>query len=262
MSDCWGLQMQATRKSVLISLADNANDDGLCWPSIATICERTCLSIRAVQDALGWLEESQVVRRIDRAGRSNHFYITPKAYTPAPAAPRIRRTPQQVHPTPAASAPQPPQEARIPPAPAAPITVIEPSLEPSKEPSVVAKAKKTPLPTKETWGLYAMAYFSRYRVDPVRNQTVNSQMAQFVSRIGQEEAPQVAAFYVHSNAAFYVQCGHSVGIMLRDAEKLRMEWATGRQITQTRARQQDQTASNPFVAMLEQRRLEGLTNGK
>lgn len=42
MSACWPLQgMTATKKAVLISLADNANDDGVCWPSISTIGVRS-----------------------------------------------------------------------------------------------------------------------------------------------------------------------------------------------------------------------------
>lgn len=51
--------------------------------------------------------------------------------TPAPAAPRSSRTPRQPHHPPAPAAPPPPQIAHPTPAPAAPITVIEPSIEPS-----------------------------------------------------------------------------------------------------------------------------------
>ena len=40
MRSCWPLQMPPTPKAVLISLADNASDEGECWPSIPTICER------------------------------------------------------------------------------------------------------------------------------------------------------------------------------------------------------------------------------
>ncbi|HCL4023078.1 TPA: helix-turn-helix domain-containing protein, partial [Pseudomonas aeruginosa] len=52
MTQCWPLQgMSAPQKAVLISLADNSNDDGVCWPSVAKIAERTCLSERAVRNA-------------------------------------------------------------------------------------------------------------------------------------------------------------------------------------------------------------------
>lgn len=82
-----------------------------------------------------------------------------------------------------------------------------------------------------TWDAYSEAYLVRYGQPPVRNTRVNSQLSQFVKRLGEEEAPLVAAFYVGHNSAYYVRTGHGVGPMLADAEKLRTEWATGRQIT-------------------------------
>jgi len=97
---------------------------------------------------------------------------------------------------------------------------------------------------RETWNSYSDAYFSRYETDPVRNATVNTQVKSFVKRIGAEESPHVAAFFVQSNVAFYVQRGHAFGNLLADAEKLRTEWATGRTMTGTRARQIDQSQAN------------------
>jgi hypothetical protein len=78
----------------------------------------------------------------------------------------------------------------------------------------------------------------------VRNATVNGQLANLVSRLGGEEAPAVAAFYVRSNDRRYVGAGHSVGMLVQDAEKLRTEWATGRQSTATQAIQADKTQAN------------------
>jgi len=43
MSQCWPLQgLSVTQKAVLISLADQANDDGVCWPAVGTIATRCC----------------------------------------------------------------------------------------------------------------------------------------------------------------------------------------------------------------------------
>ncbi|MEW4338471.1 hypothetical protein [Chromobacterium vaccinii] len=106
----------------------------------------------------------------------------------------------------------------------------------------VRKAAGNPL-AAETWAAYAEAYRQRYGVDPVRNATVNGQIANFVKRLG-ENAPHVAAYFVGSASAFYVSKGHAVGVMLCDAEKLHTEWATGRRVTQSAARQADRTASN------------------
>lgn len=103
MSACWGLTMPPTAKSVLISLADNANDEGYCWPSISTIAERTCFSERAVQNAIKWLEDSGLLRANRGNGRHTTYVVTPAGYAP----------PQDMHP--AANAPPPPQQVRQPP---------------------------------------------------------------------------------------------------------------------------------------------------
>ena len=120
MSLCWPLQgMSGTQKAVLISLADNANDEGVCWPSVARIGQRTCLSERTVQAAIKWLCQVGIMSVRERMGRSTMYTLTPAAYAP----------PQQAHP--AADAPSPPQLTTQTPAAAAPRTVIEPSSEPS-----------------------------------------------------------------------------------------------------------------------------------
>ena len=110
MSQCWPLQMPPTPKAVLISLADNASDQGVCWPSITTISERTCFSERAVQNAIKWLESAGILTADRSNGRHTSYLITPAAYAP----------PQELHPAAGASVPpqqvpKPPQEMRLPP---------------------------------------------------------------------------------------------------------------------------------------------------
>ena len=75
MSACWPLQMPPSPKAVLISLADNANDSGECWPSIAHICERTCLGKTAVIAAIKWLEEAGIVLADRSNGRHSRYAI-------------------------------------------------------------------------------------------------------------------------------------------------------------------------------------------
>lgn len=94
-----------------------------------------------------------------------------------------------------------------------------------------------------TWEAYSAAYLDRWGADPVRNATVNAQLAGFVKRIGLAEAHDVAAFYVRSNRGLYVSAKHPVNLLLRDCEALRTEWATGRQGTDSEARQGDRTAA-------------------
>lgn len=77
MSACWPLQMSPTQKAVLISLADNANDHGHCWPSIETICERTCLGRTAVIDAIKQLEADNHISADRSNGRKTSYMIHP-----------------------------------------------------------------------------------------------------------------------------------------------------------------------------------------
>lgn len=88
MALVWPLRMPPTQKAVLVSLADQANDDGVCWPSVGTICERTCLSERAVRNALRALADGGLIASTERAGRSTFYTIHPgTSCTPAPDAP-------------------------------------------------------------------------------------------------------------------------------------------------------------------------------
>lgn len=110
--------------------------------------------------------------------------------------------------------------------------------------SVSVDATPPPPLSREAWEAYSAAYRKRHGAEPVRNATTNAQMLRFVKRIGAEEAPKVAEFYVSHRQAFYVQQMHSVGLLLRDAEKLRTEWVTGRKTTATASRQEDKTQAN------------------
>ena len=86
MSACWPLQgMSPAQKAVLISLADQANDDGYCWPSVGTIAGRTCLSERAVQGAIKWLQAAGLLGASERRGTSSVYQITPADAAPKPS---------------------------------------------------------------------------------------------------------------------------------------------------------------------------------
>lgn len=138
MTQCWPLQgMSATHKAVLISLADNANDEGVCWPSVQRISERTCLSERAVRNALRWLEEVGLLTSHQRAGRSTWYTVTPASYAPGTTCP------------PAPDAAPPRHDVPPTPAPGAPRTVKEPS----GEPSVGANAPAAKPAKRSSFGL-------------------------------------------------------------------------------------------------------------
>lgn len=91
MAACWPLQIAPTPKAVLISLADQANDQGGCWPALQTICDRTCLGERAVRNALRWLEQAGLLtcetrRRKSGEMTSNFYTVTPGGLMADPAA--------------------------------------------------------------------------------------------------------------------------------------------------------------------------------
>lgn len=103
--------------------------------------------------------------------------------------------------------------------------------------------KKDPAPAAPgaaVWEAYSSAYQKRYGALPVRNQKVNTQFVQLVSRLAAEEAPDVARFYLGHNGSEYVRKMHSVGMLLIDCEKLRTEWVTGRKVTATAAKHSDE----------------------
>ena len=110
--------------------------------------------------------------------------------------------------------------------------------------SPAAGKPATVAPTAEAWTAYADAYETRYGAKPVRNASVNGQMAQVVAKLGADEAPGVARFYVGHQGGLYVSAMHPVNLLLRDAEKLRTEWATGRMVTRTQGALADKTQTN------------------
>lgn len=115
---CCDLQgMNITQKSVLMALANMADDDGVCWPSIATICKRTCGSERAVQSALNWLRDSGALKCEQRHGRSNIYVVCPSEYRHAADTKKHKTssTPENPSPTLAYPAPTPANAASLPP---------------------------------------------------------------------------------------------------------------------------------------------------
>ena len=103
LSAAWDLDIGSTEQMVLMSLCDFANDQGVCWPSVATICRKTSKSERTVQTALKWLRDNGYYTVEGYNGVTPRYFLDPrKICTPAEIAP-----PQNLHKTPAKSAPKP-----------------------------------------------------------------------------------------------------------------------------------------------------------
>lgn len=82
MSAAWETRLQTTRKIVLLAMADNANDEGVCFPAINTIADKCSLTGRAVMIALKELEAAGYLLRHQRSGKATVYEIRPVAAWP------------------------------------------------------------------------------------------------------------------------------------------------------------------------------------
>jgi hypothetical protein len=90
LNACWPLAMPPTPKSVLIALADYANDQGHCHPSIELIRQRTCFGKDAVIEAIAWLEGAGLVTADRSNGRHTVYRVTPSTFNSAYSRPSRR----------------------------------------------------------------------------------------------------------------------------------------------------------------------------
>ena len=149
MTLAWQVQLPSSDKLVLLALADNANDEGHCFPSVATLMDKCGMGERTVQDIIARLKSADHVTCHYRTGRSTVYTVHPRINrTGAVAAP-----PQQPHPTPAVAAPPPPHFAAPRGAVAAPLTSTQPSIEPSLNPQGARKRASTASRLPEDFGL-------------------------------------------------------------------------------------------------------------
>lgn len=77
MSAAWEADIPSGEKLVLIAMADQANHEGVCWPSIKTVARRCSKDERSVRRIIGKLIESGHMSRIVRPGTSNLWHIHP-----------------------------------------------------------------------------------------------------------------------------------------------------------------------------------------
>lgn len=281
LSWAWGQQAKPGPKLVLLALADHADHEGVCWPGFDGLAAKTGMNRSTVIDNVKVLAEMgliEVEKRSDRSGHraSNRYILNITKVVKSNVGisdsgetkdGEARRTKGQskvaktnVGNSNVGKTNVGFSEAKVGiPDPnlhsessllGSPVSTSLRSVEPA-EPKTSAGVAKRP-PTADVWDAFAGAYQRRYGVEPVRNATVNGQLANFVKRIGADEAPAVAAFYVQSNHRTYVGAKHPVGLLLRDCEGLRTEWATGRTVTETQARQLDrrQSNANAFAALI------------
>lgn len=126
MSAIFEGDLPSTKRLIMLSLADHADENGQCYPSISRLCERTGLAERTVQKNLRELEREGHLETLKSGGKKgSNLYIVH-------AKPRQRCTPSQMHP-PSEMHPTPVRDTGVPPSEMHPnhhLTIIEPSLPP------------------------------------------------------------------------------------------------------------------------------------
>ncbi|MHB0774282.1 helix-turn-helix domain-containing protein [Halomonas sp. WWR20] len=292
MAKAFSLQVgNASRKLVLLKLADNANDQGECFPSyqhIADQCEmgRSTVKghIKALADA-GYLviqerkrpgyqssnaykltlDEGQKLGRSKpkRPGKSkgsaadrgqplsSDVSAADRGVSAADLPSRSTADPITCHSFESVSEPVNEPLAAGADAQAAPSNVV--AFRPAEQPRChipddLPGPKNPSKKTYKAWVNYAVTYERRYGAYPLWNAKVAGQFSQLVDRVGADNAPGVASYYLSLNTQFYVTKGHCVGTLLADCESIYTQWVTGRQMTATRARQLDGTQANMSAA--------------
>ena len=129
-----------------------------------------------------------------------------------------------------------------------PIPIPIPKTNPKNEEKEIKSTRDVQKRSREsksslTWDSYKTAYEGRYGVIPIRNASCNSLLCQLVDKLGQDKAPAVVAYYLTHPSSFYLTAGHSLTLLVRDAQKLLTESVTGQTITTTQARQDDGRAA-------------------
>jgi len=121
MSQVWDATARTTsHKLVLLALADHADDDGRCWPSLERVAAKCGIQVRAVQKRIRDLQHDGQVQVVNRPGRSNMYLITPVPQD----TPVLKDTPVPQDTTTPVLKDTPPLSSRT------PRTIKEPSVEP------------------------------------------------------------------------------------------------------------------------------------
>jgi hypothetical protein len=99
MTEVWKINLPASEKLVLLALADCANDEGGCWPSMATLTKKCSKGERTVQAAIKALVDAGHLTRKERLGKGCFYTVHPRNNcTPAETAPpqKLTQTPAEI----------------------------------------------------------------------------------------------------------------------------------------------------------------------
>lgn len=119
MSAVWGLDLPDSDKIVLLALADCANDEGGCWPSMKTLAAKCSKTDRTIQASIKSLVANGHLTRDEVVGKGCFYTVHPvtgrakncdphrRLRTPEAASPRRGFPPKRITPTPEAASDKP-----------------------------------------------------------------------------------------------------------------------------------------------------------
>jgi hypothetical protein len=91
------------------------------------------------------------------------------------------------------------------------------------------KSEPNPLNSK-IWEAYKDAYLRRYKIEPVRNAKVNTNISQLGKRVG-DDSVDLVYFYLNHNDGFYLKNLHPISLCLANAESLHSQMKRNRPVT-------------------------------
>lgn len=107
----------------------------------------------------------------------------------------------------------------------APPPAVEKPRKPSPKPRAPLGAEQQEA-NIDTAKAFRYAYHDRYQAEYPESAKFRRMVSEFVKRVGMENAPALAAFYVRLEEPLYVRAGHQFDLCLRDAEKVAMRFTT------------------------------------
>lgn len=242
-------------KFVLVSLADYANEEGEAYPSVQTLCNKTCQDRKTVLSNLKKLVERGIIFDTgDRKGRTKQipvFRLSIGTIKQSQKRDALSNSPENgtVPKTGQLKAGKSPENGTL---KESQKRDIEPSVSFNHqllEPPVCdaarnneKKIRKIPV-TQNVWNAYRHSYQNRYGVDPLRNAKVNGLLAKLVRDTGDEVACQLVVYFVNHDKQFYVQRRHDIGLLVSDVQSVHTDMMTNSQMTAQTAREIDAKSS-------------------
>jgi DNA-binding transcriptional ArsR family regulator len=226
----WLLDLPPEPKFTMVALADRADEEGICWPSVRWLVKKTGFSERTVRGHLAKFREDRLLETVKRSREdggqsSNEYRLALKQ--PGLLLESARRTPgaanaggaAAVAPTPAATAGGPTQQMQGAPAADAPHDLeVDSSVEVKKGPGRAA-----PTPVAACFKAYREGIKGRYGADYPPSRRANGMLSHVVDRLGAAPALKVVGFYLAHGKPYYSQRKHALEILVQDCTELWLE---------------------------------------